>query len=102
MRQFDVVENPSASLRRYAPFLIILQSHLLDVLESVIVAPLVVDADRPLTVIDLAVRYADRDLILAISEMASIDRQRLGEAQGTLSEHEYDIRRALERVFTGF
>jgi toxin CcdB len=101
VRQFDVVENPSASLRRHAPFLVILQSHLLDVLETVVVAPLVVDADRPVTVIDLPVAYADRTFV-AIAEMASVDRGHLKGALGSLAGHEDAIRRALDKTFTGF
>jgi toxin CcdB len=102
VRQFDVVENPSANLRRYAPFLIVLQSHLLDVLETVIVAPLVIDADRPVAVIDLPITYANQAFVLAITEMASVDRQRLKGIHGTLADREDAIRRALDKTFTGF
>jgi hypothetical protein len=62
---------------------------------------LVVDADRPVTVIDLPVAYADRTFV-AIAEMASVDRGHLKGALGSLAGHEDAIRRALDKTFTGF
>ena len=46
MRQFDVCENPSARSREAAPFVVVLQSHLLNEMPTVIVAPLLIDDGR--------------------------------------------------------
>ncbi|WP_374571769.1 CcdB family protein [Phenylobacterium sp.] len=48
MRQFDVYANPSKVSVRFAPYLVVLQSHHLQGLDSVIVAPILRDAERAL------------------------------------------------------
>ena len=100
MRQFDVCPNPSGATRAYAPYVVVLQSHYLD-LETIAIAPLVTDA-RPLEPIDLAVELNGEPFVLAISEIGSVSRTRLKRRLGSLTEYEDDIRRALERLFSGF
>ena len=102
MRQFDVFGNPSARSRDYAPYLIVLQSHHLDPLLTVMVAPIIRDAERPLSDLDLPIEIAGESLTIAITEMASIDRQVLKQFVSNVSAYEDAIRRALERIFTGF
>lgn len=102
MRQFDVYENPSERSRGYAPFVLILQSHHLSAIDTVVVAPLIIDAERPLTLIDLPVSVADRPLVAALSELANMPRQALKRQVGSLAGEEDTIRRALDRLFTGF
>jgi toxin CcdB len=102
LRQFDVVENPSPSGRAYAPYLVVLQSHHLDPLDSVILAPVVRDADRPLSLLDVTVEVAGETLVVAMAELASVNRQLLRQAVLSISDHEDDLRRALDRLFTGF
>jgi hypothetical protein len=48
LRQFDVFENPNVRSRAIAPLIVILQSHLLADLPTIVVAPLLRAADRPL------------------------------------------------------
>lgn len=102
MRQFDVIENPSERSRKHAPFFVVLQSHYLEPLESVIVAPIVRDANRAISVLDVQVALEGEHLILTLGELFSIERGLLKTVRGTLVEHEEAIRRALERAFTGF
>lgn len=99
MRQFDAVPNPSKSSAQIAPYLVVLQSHLLDGLDSVIVAPAVRDAARLLTVFEIAVEIAGD---LAIPELFAIERAPLPRPTASLAAHEDEIRRALDRLFTGF
>jgi toxin CcdB len=99
LRQFDAVPNPSKSSAQIAPYLVVLQSHLLDGLDSVIVAPAVRDAARLLTVFEIAVEIAGD---LAIPELFAIERATLPRPTASLAAHEDEIRRALDRLFTGF
>ena len=103
MRQFDVYEAPSAAARRIAPFVVVVQSHFLDGVPTVVIAPLLRQADRPAySGVSVPLRFADEDLVLSLAELVRVDRAVLRRARGTLQELEDEIRRALERVFTGF
>lgn len=102
MRQFDVFENPSEQSRAFAPFVVVLQSHHLESLDTVVVAPLVSDARRTVPGIDLPVDVAGRALTLVMGELGSVPRARLRLPVGDMRGDEDAIRRALERTFTGF
>ncbi|MGR4864396.1 CcdB family protein [Caulobacter sp. LARHSG274] len=99
MRQFQVFANPSPASRAFAPFVIVLQSHYLP-LETVVVAPIVVDATS--LGLDIPVTIEGRDLHIAMSELANIPKAPLRRMVADLAAHEDDIRRALDRLFTGF
>lgn len=102
MRQFDLVDNPSTKSRGHAPYFIVLQSHHLDELGSVVIAPVVRDAARALTVLDIPLAFRGEAFVIALSEIASVDRGLLKSSRGSASEHEDEIRRGLERLLTGF
>ncbi|MDO9336351.1 MAG: CcdB family protein [Caulobacter sp.] len=102
MRQFDVFDNPSDFSRHYAPHLVVLQSHHLHLIDTVIVAPLVLDAARPLGLIDVSVELNGRRVIVAVSELANMARSLLKTPVANLAPWEDDLRRALDRLFTGF
>ena len=98
-RQFEVYANPSARSANFAPFVLVLQSHYIE-LKSVVVAPLV--TDKLPTSIDIAVGIQGVTYVLALTELASIPASLLRRRVGDLTDREYDIRRALDRLFTGF
>jgi toxin CcdB len=102
LRQFDVLENPNPASRGYAPFLIVLQSHHLAPLETVFVAPLVNDARRVLSALDVPVAFIGQSLTVAIAEAAGVPRASVGQRKGSLASYEDDIRRAFERLLSGF
>jgi toxin CcdB len=102
LRQFDLIENPSARTRAVAPYYLVLQSHLLEGADSVIVAPVVRDAARPIQGIDLTIEVEGERLTITLVELFSIERELLKKVRGSLTEHEDDIRRGLDRLFTGF
>jgi hypothetical protein len=68
----------------------------------VIVAPIVRDATRAISVLDVTVTFEEEALILTIGELFSIERELLKAVVGSLAGDEYQIRRAIDRVFTGF
>jgi toxin CcdB len=102
MRQFDVYENPSPEARRFAPYLVVLSTHLLLGFDDAVVAPLVNDSQRTVPGLELDIEMNGEPLVLVISEFAGVEGQALRRRVGSLGAHEDDIRRALDRLFTGF
>ena len=102
MRQFDVVRNPKAERQPHAPFLVSLQSHHLDGFDTVVIAPMIEAATRIPTRVDVSVEFEDRPLFVAVSELTSTARASHLRVIGDLKPYEDDIRRALDRLFTGF
>lgn len=102
MRQFDVYENPSREARCFAPYLVVLSSHLLLDFDDAVVAPLVNDSQRTVPGLELEVEMNGEPLVLVISEMAGVEGRTLRRRVGSLLSHEDDIRRAIDRLFTGF
>lgn len=102
MRQFDAYTNPSPETRSIAPFLVVLSSHHLRDFSEVVVAPAVNDADRVVGELEVGVEIAGEQLTLIVSELFSLSAAALRRRAGSLAEHEDDIRRALDRLFTGF
>lgn len=99
LRPFDVFRNPSPASRRFAPFVAMIQSHFIEQ-EVVVVAPLA--TDKATTGLDICIDHRGDGFVLALSELGFVPRQSLGRALGSLSSREDDIRRALDRLFTGF
>lgn len=102
MRQFDVVRNPKADRQPHAPFLVSLQSHHLDGFDTVVIAPLIDAAARVPTRVDVCVEFEGRRLLVAVSELTSTAFAGHLRIVGDLKAHEDAIRRALDRLFTGF
>lgn len=102
MRQFDAYQNPSPEARRVAPHLVVLSSHHLRDFSEVIVAPAVNDVTRVVSDLELPVEIRGEALTLLISELFSITATTLRKRTESLAEHEDAIRRALDRLFTGF
>ena len=103
MRQFDVFPNPSARSREVAPFVAIISSHFVDRMATVLVAPMVrmPPAER-LSKVMVEVAFSGETLMLSLPELAPIPRGLLGHLAGDLRAYEDEIRRALDRLFTGF
>lgn len=102
MRQFDVLDNPNEATRSYTPFVVVLQSHHLAPLDTVVLAPLVNDAARSVSSVDISVEFEGRRLVLVLGELAGVPIARLGSVRGNIAGQEDEIRRGLERLFTGF
>jgi hypothetical protein len=81
----------------------VVQSHLYDEGATVLVAPLFrMPEEAVLTKVTLRVVHADEAFVLMLSELAALDRRSLGPTRGSLADREDDIRRALDRLLTGF
>lgn len=80
-----------------------IQSHYLAGIDTVIVAPLLrttMTATDSQVAVPVSVDGEDYALVLAL--MANIEMRDLGPVVGNLIDQEFDIRRALDRLFTGF
>jgi toxin CcdB len=102
VRQFDLVENPSLRSRAHAPYFVVLQSHHLDNLDSLVVAPVLRDAARSMSALDLDIEVSGETLVLALGELFSIERGLLRAPVATATAYEDALRRGLERPFGGF
>lgn len=101
MRQFEVYANPSERSRAYAPYVVVLQSHLLDAMPTVVVAPLL--KNRPgYTQVSAPVTFRGETYVVSTAELVAINTKGIGAAVGDLLDHEDIIRRTLERLFSGF
>lgn len=102
-RQFDVCRYPGASTTNDAPYVCVLQSHYLAGMDTVIVAPLLRAAVATTeSQVAVPVVIEGTGYVLDLALLANIETRDLGAVVGSLAEHEFDIRRALDRLFTGF
>ncbi len=103
MRQFDLFDNPSVRSRAFVPFVVVLQSHYLSAMPTVVVAPLIRDDGRS-AYTDVSARVAvnGETFIVSAAELAAVEARLLGKPIGSLLSEEDAIRSALQKVFTGF
>jgi toxin CcdB len=103
IRQFDIIQNPSPRSRDRIPYLAVLQSHYLRALDTLIVAPLIpaelVQADNGTSI---PVVFDGRSFTLDLGLLSNLEASSVGRALGSVAENDYEIRRALDRLFTGF
>lgn len=103
IRQFDVHQTPKSRGSDAAPLLCVLQSHYLEAVDTVIVAPLIkASAIAAPSQVAVPVSVRGEDYLLVVALIANIQRRGLGPAVASLLAHEDDIRRALDRLFSGF
>lgn len=103
IRQFDVIHNPSVRSRPIAPFLVVIQSQFYDETPTILVAPLLkMPIEAVMTRVSLRVEFDGNSFVLLLSEIGAIDRRPPTRPAGSLARYEDDIRRAIDRLFTGF
>ena len=80
-----------------------MQSHFVDEMPTVLVAPLVREArGGDFSKVSVPIAFSGEGYYLSLAEMAPFPKADLGPTRGNLIQHEDDIRRALDRLFTGF
>lgn len=60
------------------------------------------DATQTVGDLEIHVEIEGQPLTLVVSELFSVSAANLGRRAGSLAQHEDAIRRALDRLFTGF
>jgi toxin CcdB len=104
MAQFDVYENLSEETSNAIPYLIDLQSDLLDNLVTRVVAPLVKATSIGKPILHLNPRFEIEGVTVVMStvELAGVPKSALGKRVDTLKEQRSEIIAALDFLITGF
>jgi len=103
IRQFDLFANPSLRSRDEAPYVVVLQSHHAGDLPTVVVAPVYRrDVFEAFARLSVEVESHGHALVVSIPELVAVSATLLHRRSGELRAYEDAIRRALDRLFTGF
>lgn len=104
MAQFDVYRNPNPASRSRIPYLLDVQSELLESLATRIVVPLCrpeVLGGKAAERLNPEVEIEGRRLFLLVPELAGIPRKALGERVANVAGQRRDIIAALDLLITG-
>jgi len=105
MAQFTVYRNKSSRTKAVFPFLVDVQSDLLDELQTRVVIPLSKLASltkKPIGQLMPLVRFEGETYVLMTPELAGIARSDLGAPAGTLAQRREAILAAMDFLLTGF
>jgi toxin CcdB len=101
--QFDVYRNPDASTRARFPFLLEIQSDLLESLATRVVVPLAIAGEdtTPIAQLMPVFEVGGRRVVMRTPEIAGIPRKTIGAHVGSLAAHRHEIVAALDVLITG-
>jgi toxin CcdB len=105
MAQFDVYRNANTATRGRVPYLLDVQSGLLDSLSTRIVVPLCkpdVLSGKAAERLNPAFEVEGRKLLMLTPELAGVSRKALGERVANFAGERAAIIAALDLAFTGF
>ena len=101
MPQFDLYRNPRGGAY---PFLLDVQSGVLERLGTRIVVPLMTVkryGARPITRLNPVAKIKGTDYVLVFQDLAAIPSSALGETVGSLASRRSDLVAAVDLLFTG-
>lgn len=104
MAQFDVYRNANAAQAKRIPFVVDVQSDLLDHLATRVVVPLAdpkVIESKPAKTLNPAFVIEGRRVIMLTPQLAGIPRKALGKKVSELHDKRAEIVAALDLTFTG-
>ena len=104
MAQFDVYRNPHPATRARVPYLLDVQSDLLDALATRVVVPLCkpeVLRGKLAERLNPVFEVEGRKMVLLTPELAGVSRKTLGEQIANLAKRRDSIIAALDLVITG-
>ena len=103
MAQFDLYVNPSKETSSAVPYLLDLQSDLLDQMTTRVVAPLfwAEATGAPARTLMPHFEVDGRKVVMSTPELAGVSRSQLGPRVGSLADHRTEIIAALDLLFTG-
>jgi len=102
MRRFDVFRNTDRASAKFIPFLLLLQSELLDEMPTRVVAPLVVPnalSGPPAKTLNPEFEIEGQRVVMLTQQLAGVTLQRLKTRVAHLSDRRDDIVRALDFLF---
>lgn len=103
MAQFDVYLNPNADTRKAIPFLLDVQTDLLDTLATRVVVPLVLTEEMGLAAKHLNPQFKVKGaaVIMSAAELAGVSHRSLGDKVASLKNKRDEIIAALDLLLTG-
>ena len=103
MAQFDVYLNPNTETRDSIPFLLDVQSDMLDILATRVVVPLVVADEMTQVAKYLNPQFKIKSIavVMSTAELAGVPNRSLGEKVTSLKNKRDEIIAALDLLFTG-
>jgi toxin CcdB len=102
MAQFDVYANPNPSTQEEIPYLLDIQSDLLEPLATRVVVPLVRrSAMTPARHLNPVFRVDDEEVVMSTAELAGVPKGALGERVGSLATRREEIIRAVDFLLAG-
>ena len=103
MAQFDVYTNPNPDTNQAVPYLLDVQSDLLEPLATRVVVPLVrhVVMPRPARYLNPVFEVRGERVVMSTPELAGVPIQALGEKVDALPEQRDAIMRALDFLISG-
>lgn len=104
MAQFDVFRNPMEETSPGIPYLLDVQSDLLESLSTRVVVPLVADSlmRKAVKHLNPALTIENSLVFMSTAELAGIPVRSLGEKVCSLKDRRLEIIAALDFLFTGF
>ena len=104
MTQFVAYQNTNPKTNRTYPYLVDIQSNLLDELRTRVVIPLgnvSVLGDNPITKLCPMVEIHNQNYVVLTQQLAAIDKTLLGPEIANLSEHRSDFIAAIDFIISG-
>ncbi|PPK78157.1 toxin CcdB [Methylobacter tundripaludum] len=104
MAQFDVFENPNKATNQTIPYLLDVQSDLLDTLSTRVVVPLVSASAMSKAIRHLNPEFTIRNtaVFMSTAELAGVPVRSIGKKVGSLTGRRHEIISVLDFLFTGF
>jgi toxin CcdB len=105
MSQFDVYRNPDRDTQARIPYVVVLQSGLLQGLDHHVVAPLRIAEDAavvPVLRLNPMTIVAGQRFHIRVQDIATVPRRMLKSPVANLSSQREEILAALDFLFTGF
>ncbi|MCX5865000.1 MAG: CcdB family protein [Deltaproteobacteria bacterium] len=104
MAQLDVYENPNPATQKEIPYLLDVQTGLLEGLASRMVVPLVKASTMGKAAQRLNPRFTvgQTEVIMSTAELAGIPTRFLGQKVGSLADRRDEIIAALDFLFSGY
>lgn len=104
MPQFSVYENRNPATRKTYPFLLDIQSNLLDELKTTVVIPLcslTTVAKRPITKLCPVLTINEKPYVALTQQLAGVDRRSLGPEICSLTGNRIEIITAIDFIISG-
>lgn len=103
MAQFDVYRNTNPHTCKAIPYLLDLQTDLLDILKTRVVVPLELNsASKSVQRLTPIFEIENQTVCMSTPELAGIHTRYLGDYVGSLADKRAEIIAALDLLFSGF